>query len=75
MKRKKVLATLKVLGNVLEQLTKDVSAEEAERLIPEEVRYIFFAVLIVFMHNFLLGWVLGFFNFKNYYSYFMFLGI
>lgn len=37
MKRKKVLATLKVLGNVLVQLTKDVSAEEAERLIPEEV--------------------------------------
>ncbi|KAH6814902.1 glucan synthase-like 10 [Perilla frutescens var. frutescens] len=37
-KRKRVLATLRVLGNVLEQLTKDVSAEEAERLIPEELR-------------------------------------
>ncbi|KAK6144004.1 hypothetical protein DH2020_020824 [Rehmannia glutinosa] len=37
-KRKRVLATLKVLGNVLEQLTKDVSPEEAERLIPEELK-------------------------------------
>ncbi|PIN22751.1 1,3-beta-glucan synthase/callose synthase catalytic subunit [Handroanthus impetiginosus] len=36
--RKRVLATLKVLGNVLEQLTKDVSPEEAERLIPEEMK-------------------------------------
>lgn len=36
-KRKKVFATLKVLGTVLEQLTKEVSPEEAERLIPEEV--------------------------------------
>lgn len=35
--RKKVLATLKVLGNVLEQLTKEVSPEEADRLIPDEV--------------------------------------
>lgn len=35
--RKKVLATLKVLGNVLEQLTKEVSPEEADQLIPEEV--------------------------------------
>ncbi|XP_051120821.1 callose synthase 9 [Andrographis paniculata] len=37
-KRKRVLATLKVLGHVLEQLTKEVSAEEAERLIPEEMK-------------------------------------
>lgn len=37
MKRKRVLGTLRVLGHVLEQLTRDVSAEEAERLIPEEV--------------------------------------
>ncbi|KAL0437255.1 UNVERIFIED_CONTAM: Callose synthase 9 [Sesamum radiatum] len=37
-KRKRVLATLKVLGNVLEQLTKDVSPEEADRLIPDEIR-------------------------------------
>ncbi|KAH0784831.1 hypothetical protein KY290_004429 [Solanum tuberosum] len=36
--RKKVLATLKVLGNVLEQLTKEVSPEEADRLIPEELK-------------------------------------
>ncbi|KAL8505877.1 hypothetical protein ACS0TY_016920 [Phlomoides rotata] len=37
-KRKRVLGTLKVLGIVLEQLTKDVSPEEAERLIPEELK-------------------------------------
>ncbi|KAL3620450.1 Callose synthase 9 [Castilleja foliolosa] len=37
-KRKRVLATLKVLGNVLEQLTKEVSPEEADRLIPEELK-------------------------------------
>lgn len=36
-KRKRVFATLKVLGTVLEQLTKEVSPEEAGRLIPEEV--------------------------------------
>ncbi|XP_006354195.1 callose synthase 9 [Solanum tuberosum] len=36
--RKKVLATLKVLGNVLEQLTKEVSPEEVDRLIPEELK-------------------------------------
>ncbi|XP_015056412.1 callose synthase 9 [Solanum pennellii] len=36
--RKKVLATLKVLGNVLEQLTKEVSPEEADRLIPDELK-------------------------------------
>lgn len=36
-KRKRVLATLKVLGNVLVQLTEDISPEEADRLIPEEV--------------------------------------
>ncbi|KAK9273813.1 hypothetical protein L1049_018624 [Liquidambar formosana] len=37
-KRKQVLATLKVLGTVLEQLTKEVSPEDAERLIPEELK-------------------------------------
>ncbi|CAK9174101.1 unnamed protein product [Ilex paraguariensis] len=36
-KRKRVFATLKVLGSVLEQLTEEVSPEEAEKLIPEEV--------------------------------------
>ncbi|PHT93723.1 Callose synthase 9 [Capsicum annuum] len=36
--RKRVLGTLKVLGNVLEQLTKEVSPEEADRLIPEELK-------------------------------------
>ncbi|XP_073063640.1 callose synthase 9-like isoform X1 [Primulina eburnea] len=38
LKRKRVLATLKVLGHVLEQLTNEVSPEEAERLIPEELK-------------------------------------
>lgn len=37
-KRKRVFATLKVLGTVLEQLTKEVSPEDAERLIPEELK-------------------------------------
>ncbi|XP_059665125.1 callose synthase 9 [Cornus florida] len=37
-KRKKVYATLRVLGMVLEQLTKEVSPEDAERLIPEELK-------------------------------------
>ncbi|KAL1561337.1 Callose synthase 9 [Salvia divinorum] len=37
-KRKRVLATLRVIGNVLGQLTKDVSAEEAQSLIPEELK-------------------------------------
>lgn len=37
-KRKKVFATLKVLGTVLEQLMKEISPEEAERLIPEEMK-------------------------------------
>lgn len=32
-----MFATLKVLGTVLEQLSKEVSPEEAEGLIPEEV--------------------------------------
>nr|GMD73793.1 Callose synthase 9 [Ipomoea batatas] len=35
--RKRVLGTLKVLGTVLEQLSKELSPEEAERLIPREV--------------------------------------
>lgn len=39
-KRKKVFATLKVLGTVLEQLTEEISPEEAERLIPEEVFFL-----------------------------------
>ncbi|XP_010257473.1 PREDICTED: callose synthase 9 [Nelumbo nucifera] len=38
LKRKKVFATLKVLGTVLEELTKEVSPEDAERLIPEELK-------------------------------------
>ncbi|XP_077221579.1 glucan synthase-like 10 [Tasmannia lanceolata] len=37
-KRKKVFATLKVLGTVVEDLTKEVSPEEAEKLIPEELK-------------------------------------
>lgn len=37
-KRKRVLATLKVLGNVLVQLTEDIPPEEADRLIPEELK-------------------------------------
>lgn len=37
-KRKKVYATLKVLGAVLNQLSKEVSPEDAERLIPAELR-------------------------------------
>ncbi|XP_024994756.1 callose synthase 9 isoform X3 [Cynara cardunculus var. scolymus] len=38
LKRKRVFATLKVLGTVLEQLTKELSPEEAEGLIPEELK-------------------------------------
>ncbi|KAA8549606.1 hypothetical protein F0562_001376 [Nyssa sinensis] len=37
-KRKKVFATLKVLGTVLEQLTEEISPEDAERLIPDELK-------------------------------------
>ncbi|XP_028076538.1 callose synthase 9 isoform X1 [Camellia sinensis] len=37
-KRKRVFATLKVLGTVLEELTKEVSPEDAERLISEELK-------------------------------------
>lgn len=37
-KRKRVFATLKVLGAVLEQLSKEVSPEDAEILISEELR-------------------------------------
>ncbi|XP_031113012.1 callose synthase 9 isoform X2 [Ipomoea triloba] len=36
--RKRVLGTLKVLGTVLEQLSKELSPEEAERLIPRELK-------------------------------------
>ncbi|KAK2977667.1 hypothetical protein RJ640_015664 [Escallonia rubra] len=39
-KRKRVFATLKVLGAVLEQLCKEVSPEDAERLIPEELKHV-----------------------------------
>ncbi|GAB2277917.1 hypothetical protein Dimus_012615 [Dionaea muscipula] len=39
-KRKKVFATLKVLGGVLEQMIKEVSPEDAERLIPEELKLV-----------------------------------
>lgn len=37
-KRKKVFATLKVLGTVVEELTKEISPEDAERLISEEMK-------------------------------------
>ncbi|XP_068639698.1 callose synthase 9 isoform X2 [Aristolochia californica] len=37
-KRKRVFATLKVLGQVVEELTKEVSPDGAERLIPEELK-------------------------------------
>ncbi|XP_052184832.1 callose synthase 9 isoform X2 [Diospyros lotus] len=37
-KRKRVFATLKVLGTVLEELTKEVSPEDAKRLIPDELK-------------------------------------
>ncbi|CAH9106645.1 unnamed protein product [Cuscuta epithymum] len=37
-KRKKVLGTLKVLGAVLEQLSKELSPEDADRLIPGELK-------------------------------------
>ncbi|PSR90233.1 Callose synthase [Actinidia chinensis var. chinensis] len=37
-KRKRVFATLKVLGTVLVELTKEVSPEDAERLIPDELK-------------------------------------
>ncbi|VFQ99009.1 unnamed protein product [Cuscuta campestris] len=37
-KRKKVQGTLKVLGTVLEQLSKELPHEEAERLIPRELK-------------------------------------
>lgn len=39
-RRKRVFAVLKVLGSVLEQLSKDISPEEADELIPEEVTVI-----------------------------------
>ncbi|XP_057953714.1 callose synthase 9 isoform X2 [Malania oleifera] len=37
-KRKKIFATLKILGTVLEELTREISPEDAERLIPEELK-------------------------------------
>ncbi|CAI9106685.1 OLC1v1005889C1 [Oldenlandia corymbosa var. corymbosa] len=37
-KRKRVFATLKVLGTVLEQLTKEIPPEEADKLISEEMK-------------------------------------
>ncbi|XP_043693425.1 callose synthase 9 [Telopea speciosissima] len=37
-KRKRLFQTLKVLGMVLEDLSKEVSPEDAERLIPEELK-------------------------------------
>ena len=37
LKRKKVLATLKVLWSVIEDMTKDISPEDAQNLISEEV--------------------------------------
>lgn len=44
--RKKVFATLKVLGTVLEELTKEISPEDAERLISDEVFYVLFNILL-----------------------------
>ncbi|GJN30107.1 hypothetical protein PR202_gb18386 [Eleusine coracana subsp. coracana] len=38
LKRKKVLATLKVLWSVIEDLTKEISPEDAEKLISEEMK-------------------------------------
>lgn len=37
-KRKRVFAILKILGEVLEELTKEISPEDAESLIPEELK-------------------------------------
>ncbi|XP_047320074.1 callose synthase 9-like [Impatiens glandulifera] len=37
-KRKRVFATLKVLGTVLEELTKEISPEDPGKLIPEEIK-------------------------------------
>ncbi|KAL5719474.1 Callose synthase 9 [Ranunculus cassubicifolius] len=37
-KRKRVFATLKILGEVLEELSKEISPEDAESLIPEELK-------------------------------------
>ncbi|XP_073112798.1 callose synthase 9 isoform X2 [Elaeis guineensis] len=37
-KRKKVFATLKVLGTVVEELTKEIAPEDAEKLISEEMK-------------------------------------
>ncbi len=37
LKRKKVLATLKVLWSVIEEITREISPEDAEKLISEEV--------------------------------------
>jgi callose synthase len=36
-KRKRIFATLKVLGEVLEQMTQEVSPADAKTLIPAEV--------------------------------------
>ncbi|XP_039128292.1 glutathione S-transferase T1-like [Dioscorea cayenensis subsp. rotundata] len=36
LKRKKVFATLKVLGTVVEELTKEIAPEDADKLISEE---------------------------------------
>jgi len=40
--RKRVFATLKVVGDALEQITKEASPQEAEGLIPEEVGHLVF---------------------------------
>ena len=44
MKRRRVFATLKVIGTVLEQLTQEVSPDDAERLIPDEVGSLFLCI-------------------------------
>ncbi|KAH7653612.1 callose synthase protein [Dioscorea alata] len=38
LKRKKVFATLKVLGTVVEELTKEIAPEDADKLISEEMK-------------------------------------
>lgn len=44
MRRRRVFATLKVIRMVLEQLTEEVSPDDAERSIPEEVGSLFLCI-------------------------------
>lgn len=45
-KRKKVLATLKVLWSVIEDMTKEISPEDAKSLISEEVWILILGILL-----------------------------